>query len=309
MQRGAVCLAAVWLAACGTKDRPPASAEELARTGRLAEAARAVAASSLDERPALAEAVAAACAADRLDDLARAAGAEPDLLTAVADRVERERGSAAVLELRERAVAAAGDRAEAWDALGRARVASGRVDDALAAWDRAAAAAPAQPSYRLAPIRALVAVGDRPRARDRAGQVASAARAARDPDALVTASAALAEAGNAGEAAVLAREASAARPGDGRLAFLLGDRLAGAGDPAAAAAVWTELLVCGAHGRSWHRHEVAGRLLRLTQAGGGAAVNSALAASGTCSAVEEADLASYLAELKKHLDGGAALER
>lgn len=292
------------LASCGTRDRPRAgSPEELARSGELTEAARAVAAAPLDARPALAEAVAAAAASDRLDELARAAEGEADLLAAVADRIERERGSAAARAVRERAAAAAPDRAEAWDALGRARAAAGSIDDALAAWDRAAAAAPAQPTYRLAPIRALVAVGQAARARTRAAEVARAARASGDPEELVTASNAAAAAGDGDAAIALARQARAARPGDGRLAFLLGDRLAGAGDPAGAARAWSELLVCGAHGRPWHRHEVAGRLLRLIEAGQAPAVAAALDAAPGCQPVDPADLASYLAELKKPLAG------
>jgi cytochrome c-type biogenesis protein CcmH/NrfG len=305
------CLASllvVWmLSACSSRrEASSASPEELARSARVAEAARAVAAAPLDARPALADRVAEACAADRLDELARAAGSEPELLRAAADRIERARGSAAVLVLRERAAAIAGDRAESWDALGRARAAAGRIDDALAAWQRAAAAAPAQPSYRLAPIRALVAAGQGERARARAAEEARAARAAGSVDALVAASSAAAAAGDGSEAIALAREARAARPGDGRLAFLLGDRLAGGGDPTGAARVWAELLVCGAHGRAWHRHEVAGRLLRLAEAGQGAAVSAALAAAPGCPPVDPAELDSYLARLKSRPEPAAA---
>jgi len=308
--RAAACLLAAWSAiACGGKrEAAHASPEELARKGKLAEAARAVAAAALDARPQLAEAVARACAAERLDELAGAAGGDADLLTALADRVERERGPAAAVAVRERAAAAAPERAEGWDALGRARAAAGRIDQALAAWDRAAAAAPAQPSYRLAPIRALALTGDAARARARAGEVARAARASRDVDQLIAASAAAAAAGDGAEAIALAREARAERPGDGRLAFLVGDRLAQGGDPAAAARTWVELLVCGAHGRPWHRHEVAGRLLQLGQGGQSRAVSSALAETPSCAPVEEAELASYLAQLKNQL-GAAAVPR
>jgi cytochrome c-type biogenesis protein CcmH/NrfG len=293
------------LTSCGKRERPEAvTPEELARSGKLAEAAGAVAAAPLDARPELAEGVARAAPGERLDELARAAG-EADLLAAVADRIERERGSAAALAVRERAAAAAPDRAEVWDALGRARAAAKKIDDALAAWDRAAAAAPAQPIYRLAPIRALVAGGDPTRARARAGAVAREARASGDAEALVTASSAAAAAGDDREAIALAREARAARPGDGRLAFLLGDRMAGAGDPGGAARAWAELLTCGAHGRPWHRHEVAGRLLQLAQAGQAPAVAAALGAAPGCETVDPSDLASYLAELKKQIAGAA----
>ncbi len=299
------CVLAAWSAiACGGKRAAP-SPEELARKGKLAEAARAVTAAALDARPELAAKVAAACAADRLEEMARAAGVDADLLTAVADRVERERGPAAALEMRERAAAAAPDRAEVWDALGRARAAAGRIDDALAAWDRAAAAAPAQPSYRLSAIRALALAGDHARARARAGEMARAARNSREVDQLVAASAAESAAGDGAEAIALAREARAARPGDGRLAFLLAERLATGGDAVGAARAWVELLVCGAHGRPWHRHEVAGRLLELGRAGQARAVSDALAAAPPCPPVDEAELASYLARLKNELGGAA----
>jgi tetratricopeptide (TPR) repeat protein len=301
-------VAACSAVACGGKrESAPASPEELARSGQLAEAARAVAAAPLDSRPELAAKVTTACAADRVEELARL-GTDADLLSAVADRIERERGPAASLPVRERAASAAPERAEGWDALGRARAAAGRIDQALAAWDRAAAAAPAQPSYRLAAIRALAMTGDAERARARAGEVARAARQTRDVDQLVAASAAAAAAGEGDEAVALAREARAARPGDGRLVFLLGDRLAEDGDAAGAARTWVELLICGAHGRPWHRHEVAGRLLRLGQAGKARAVSSALAEAPACAAVDQAELASYLAQLKNQL-GAAAVPR
>ena len=294
------------LTSCGKRERPQAvTPEELAGGGNIAEAAGAVAAAPLDARPALAEAVARAAPGERLDELARAAGGEAELLAAVADRIERERGSAAALPIRERAAQAAPDRAEVWDALGRARAAAKKIDDALAAWDRAAAAAPAQPIYRLAPIRALVAAGDPTRARARAGEVAREARASGDAEALVTASNAAAAAGDGEQAIALAREARAARPGDGRLAFLLGDRMAGAGDPGGAARAWAELLMCGAHGRPWHRHEVAGRLLRLAQAGHAQAVATALGAAPGCETVDPSDLVSYVAELEKQIAGAA----
>ena len=296
-------LVACLVTSCRSRERSRApSAEELARSGELAAAARAVAAAPLEERPGLAERVAAATPRDRLGELAGAA-ADADLIAAAADRIERVRGPAAALAARERAAVAAPDRAETWDALGRARAASGAMAGAIAAWDRAAAAAPAQPTYRLAPIRALVASGDAAGARARAGEVARAARESKDPDALVTASAAAAAAGDDREAIALAREARSARPADGRLAFLLGDRLAGAGDPGGAARTWVELLICGAHGRPWHRHEVAGRLLRLAEAGQASAVAAALAETPACSPVDPPDLESYLGELRKRVAG------
>ncbi|MGK4302236.1 hypothetical protein, partial [Klebsiella pneumoniae] len=59
------------------------------------------------------------------------------------------------------------------------------------------------------------------------------------------------------------RDARALRTGDGRLAFLVAQRLAEAGETRAAAEAYAELLACGAHGKPWHRHEVAGKLLGL----------------------------------------------
>ncbi|HUS64654.1 MAG TPA: hypothetical protein VMZ28_08945, partial [Kofleriaceae bacterium] len=131
------------------------------------------------------------------------------------------------------------------------------------------------------------------------------ARAAHDADRLAQASAAAAAAGDARAAVTLAREARAARPGDGSLAFLLGERLAGARDVTGAAAVWADLLACGAHGRAWHRHEVSGRLLKLAASGDAAvrAITAALRAPRTCATVEPDDLAPYLEGVVKQLSG------
>jgi hypothetical protein len=280
----------------------------LAAAGRLDEAAAGVAAAPLPERPALARRAAAllpAAAFSRavVPQPAQAvADAELDveLLAALADRVESERGGAAAVALRERAAAAAPARAELADALARALVAGRRIDQALSAWDRAAAAAPAAPAYRLAPVRALAAAGLERRAHDRARAVIAAARRTRAADDLVTASAAAALAGDADLAARVAREARAARPGDGRLAMLVGERLAEAGDRDGAAATWAELLVCGAHGRPWHRHEVAARLVRLAGQAQ-AAVTRALSAPRRCTAPDAEGLASYLAQVNEQL--------
>jgi hypothetical protein len=59
--------------------------------------------------------------------------------------------------------------------------------------------------------------------------------------------------------------------------------------------VYAELLACGAHGRAWHRHEVAGRLLQL---GDRAIVRAALAAPRPCTTVEPDDLATYVDTLR-----------
>ncbi|HTE53528.1 MAG TPA: hypothetical protein VK698_21885, partial [Kofleriaceae bacterium] len=295
-----------------------AAVAALAAAGRLREAAAAVAAAELPERPALSRRIAAAAPLADLERLAGADAANPtgaaaatgdrapldvELLAVIADRVEAERGAAAAVVIRERAAGAAPERADLADALARALVAAGRIDPALAAWDRAAAAAPAAPAYRLAPIRALAAAGLASRARARARSAAAAARRAGDAESLTTASDAAAAAAATDLALALAREARAARPGDGRLVMLVGERQAGAGDRSGAAATWTALLVCGAHGRAYHRHEVAARLVRLAADPPAAAlVERALAARPPCAAADPDGLASYLAEAKNQLE-------
>ena len=99
---------------------------------------------------------------------------------AAADRLEELQGPAAVLDARERAVTLDASVAENWDALGRARIAAGKIDDALAAWDHAIDIAPAQPAFRIAPIRALVIAEQPQRARARADALAKQARAGSD---------------------------------------------------------------------------------------------------------------------------------
>ena len=280
----------------------------LAAAGRLGDAAAEVAAAPLPERPALARRAAAlAPRADRRRLALQATALDVELATALADRAEAEDGATAALPLRERAAQAAPDRAELADGLARALAAAGRIEPALAAWDRAATAAPAQAAYRLAPIRALVSAGLRGRARARARSEAAAARRSRRADDLVTASAAAAAAGDTAQAARPAGEARAASPRDGRMAMLLGERQAEAGDRDGAAATWVELLVCGAHGRPWHRHEVAGRLVRL--AGDAAAAREvlrALSAPLPCRPVDPDGLASYLDGAKKQLQAAQA---
>ncbi|HKE19238.1 MAG TPA: tetratricopeptide repeat protein [Kofleriaceae bacterium] len=316
----------------------------LAAAGRMAECAAAVAAAPLPERPALARRAAALAPPAELDRIARAPADDPahgpasdpahapasdaahgpashaahgpasdpprdidvELLAAFADRVEADRGAAAALPLRERAARSAPARAELADALARALAAAGRIDAAVTAWDAAATAAPAAAVYRLAPIRALAGAGRQRRARERALAVLARARESRDADELVTASAAAAAAGDSAWAARVAREARAARPGDGRLAMLVGERLAAAGDRAGAAATWTELLVCGAHRRPWHRHEVAARLVGLADGAESARqVMRALSAPLPCPAADPDDLASYLDEARRRVRAAA----
>ncbi len=268
-----------------------------ARAARAAEVAAAIAAAPLTDHPALAYRAASVAPAAALDALA-AAATEPELATATGDRIELEGGPAAALAAREHAVTRAPDRAELHDAHARALLGARRLADAVAAWDRAASFAPAQPSYRLSPIRALAGLGDAARARERAHALADAARAGDDIDVLVTASTAAAAAADYPLAVGLAREARRRRPGDGRLAFLLADQLAASGERAAAADAYVELLACGAHGRPWHRHEVAAKLVALaTDPAGKAIVRAAVAAQRACTAVDREDLARYVEAL------------
>ncbi|HSK03428.1 MAG TPA: hypothetical protein VK932_19385, partial [Kofleriaceae bacterium] len=89
---------------------------------------------------------------------------------------------------------------------------------------------------------------------------------------------------------------------DGRLAFAVAERFADAGDRAAAAAALVELLVCGARGRPWHRHEVAARLVALAVDPASARVAAAaLDARPTCAAVDPPDLARYVDALRTEL--------
>lgn len=261
------------------------------RTGAVADAARRIAIAALPDRPRLAHRAAADCPETGLSALASLG---PELATAVADRLEHDHGPAAARPAREHAASLEPDDADRWDALGRARIAAGATDDALAAWDTAIRLAPAQPAFRIAPIRGLVIAGDLARARARAAELAAVARKGTDVELLVSASAGASAASDTALAVELAREAHARRPSDGRLAFLVAQRLAEAGDTRAAADSYAELLACGAHGRPWHRHEIAGRLLALADR---AIVRAALAARRACAVVEPEDLMTYVEKL------------
>ena len=286
-------------AACSKEPRDPLSAvSDDVRAGRLATVATRIAAAELPERPALAFRAASDAPAQALPALA-AAALEPELAAAVADRLEQDLGPQAALSARERAAAAGPDRAEHHDALARARLAAGQRDAAIAAWDRAAELAPLQPVYRLAPIRALAALGDRERACARAAALAAAAR---DVERLLVATSAAAACGDHARAVELARAARDLRPGDGRLVFTLGERLADAGDPHAAQEL-ADLLICGAHGRAWHRHEVAARLLAIaTDPASSRRVLDVLDAPRACSPVDTTDLTGYLKSLRSKLN-------
>ncbi len=270
-----------------------------AQAGKQDEVARVIATAPLADQPRLAFRAAADAP---VDALASIAGVGPiELAVAAADRLEQVQGPAAVLAARERVVTLDATVADNWDALGRARMAAGKLDDALAAWDRAIEIAPAQPAFRIAPIRALVIAEQPQRARARAELLAKQARAGSDVELLVTASSGAAAAGNAALAVELARDARARRTGDGRLAFLVAQRLAEAGEVRASADAYAELLVCGAHGQAWHRHEVAGKLLTLagTNSDARAIVLAAVAAKRPCTTVEPEDLTTYITGLEQ----------
>lgn len=259
-----------------------------AQRNDVAAVTRLINAAPLPDRPRLAHRAAADFVPARLGELS----ALPELAMSAGDRLEELQGPAAALAIRERAAELAPDLAEVWDALGRSRIASGRIDDALAAWDRAIAIAPAQATYRTTPIHALVIANALPRARARAFALAADARAAATPELLVIASAGAAIV-DAKLALELAREAQQRRPTDGRLAFLVAQRLAEANQFAAAARAYADLLVCGAHGRAWHRHEVAAKLQEL-----GTAARAALDEKRLCEPVDAADLAQYTNALR-----------
>lgn len=270
-----------------------------ARAGNHEEVSRVIAIAPLADQPRLAFRAAADAPQEALASLAAAGTLE--LALAASDRLEQLQGPAAVLDARERIVTLDASVAEHWDALARARIAAGRIDDALAAWDRAIEIAPAQPAFRIAPIRALVIGEQAPRARARAETLAKQVRAGSDVELFVTASAGAAAAGDTALAVALARDAHARRTGDGRLAFLVAQRLAEAGEVRGAADAYAELLRCGAHGRAWHRHEIAGKLLALagTSAAARGVVLAAIAAKRSCATVEPDDLATYVSGLQK----------
>ncbi len=272
-----------------------------ARAGRSASVAAAITLAPLIHRPGLAFRATADASAAELVALGSAA-TEPELAVAVGDRLERERGELAALPARERAAALAPERAEHHDAFARSLVAAGRLAAAIEAWDRAAAIAPAQAAYRLAPIRALVGAGAVPAATDRVHALAAAARQAPDVDALLVASTGAAVTGDHPLAIELAREATQLRPTDGQLVFTLGERLAAGGDRTKAADTFAHLLVCGAHGRPWHRHEVAGHLVALARdAASARAVTVALDARRSCVSADPVDLANYIAAARGKL--------
>ena len=265
------------------------SVSAAAQHNNLPELTRLVAAAPIADRPRLAHRAAREVRSDMVWALPDGG---PELALAAAELLEEIDGPVASLRPRERLVELVPDDADAWDGLARSRVAKGWLDDALVAWDRAIAIAPAQPAFRTAPIRALVLAGDPARARKRAEAIAQEARKTSNIELLVVASAGAAFV-DPRLAVTLAQEARRLRPTDGGLAFLVAQRLAEAGDKPAAGRAYAMLLVCGAHGRPWHRHEVAGKLAEL-----GAIGVAALDGKLACETVEPNDLTSYTNALR-----------
>lgn len=252
----------------------------LAAAGRYEDVAAAIAAAPVHVRTELA--TNAAATAPDVRALA-VAGAPVELLVAVAARVREPTDAAALLA---RAAGVAPDDADVHMAHAEALERAGEPLEAVAAWDRAARVAPANQRAVLAPIRILAGAGRRADALARASALARAA--SDDADALHVASLAYAYAGDAARAVELARAAVAARPGDGRLEFELALRLRSSGRDREAIDVLARLLVCGARGRPWHRHEVARHLAELGARDLG---------NVDCAPVEPADLARYVEQL------------
>ncbi|HUS67074.1 MAG TPA: hypothetical protein VMZ28_21200 [Kofleriaceae bacterium] len=286
----------------------------LAAAGRVDETLAAVRAAPVDQRPALAREVARAVAdPDALvSTLSAGSGDAGELLDALAERIEAERGRRAALPALKRAAAAAPNDARAQEALGEALADDGQLDAAVAAWDRAAALAPQAERPRLRPIVLYAQHGRRVDALARARRLAVAARrpvagGKSDPDAragqgnadaLAFASAAASAAGDRAAALALAEEAARARPADGRLAFQVARRLDEAGRSDDALTAYATLLVCGAHGKGWHRHEIASRLLELARRAGRArAAAERLRAPLGCPRADPAELDPTLRDL------------
>lgn len=213
------------------------------------------------------------------------------LLLAVAAAIKTE-DTAASIALLAKASALVPDDADVQMQLAEALEAAGRPREAVAPWDRAAVIAPATERPILVPIRLLAETGDRKAARQRAARLEAAAKTSKSADDWRMASLAHKYAGDSARAAVLAHKAVTARAGDGRLTSELAARLEEANRKDQAAQILATLLVCGAHGRPWHRHELMARLLALVDA----EQLERLVAAQTCSPVQPEDLKSHLAE-------------
>lgn len=275
----------------------------LAAAGQLDDAAARIASAPLPWRATMAEA--AAAVADPLE--LAGPGAPPELLLAAGERLlelERPGDAAALLS---RAAREVPDSADIALRLGDAAAAAGDTDAAVAAYDRAAELLPAPTTARERAVEALAAAGRLPEARARAGALWDAA--AGDAAALVRAATALATAGDREAAVKAAREAAEASPGEGRYAYELANMLAAAGHHREAALAYARLLACGARGKPYHRHEVAGRLVAAARAAGldAAALAPRLDAGGAgCEIAAPADLLRYARGALEALETPAA---
>ncbi len=222
--------------------------------------------------------------------LASAPGAPPELLLALAREKtgELDDKGAALLES---ASQRSPEDADILLELAAVQEAIGRRSDAILSLDRAALLAPQNEHAQLAPIRLLVESNEPRLALQRCLERARQGRKKGSAEELRMASLACKYAQSMALASALANEALLARPGDGRLHSELAMRLQEEGQIEQAAQSLAELLVCGAHGHPWHRHEISARLAALVDAN----TMQALVAALPCPHVDDEDLQQYLA--------------
>jgi tetratricopeptide (TPR) repeat protein len=197
-------------------------------------------------------------------------------------------------ELLQRAALLKPEDGDLWIALATLLESTARPMEAVGAWDQAAKFTPGAERPILAPIRLLREEGRSKEALLRARALADAAKGsdAAAAEGMRMASLAFHYAGDAKRALEYARRAVTSRPGDGRLLFELSSRLEAAGKAEEAARVLSDLLVCGARGQVWHRHEVAARLSKLV---GADALDEHISKSEiTCAVVDAEDLKQQL---------------
>jgi tetratricopeptide (TPR) repeat protein len=272
-----------------------ARAGALTALGRYKEAI-----AQIDQAPLhLRQEVAEAAARHAQDPMALAsesmAGAE--LLLALRMRMGAElddRGAG----LLERAVLLSPDDGDLWMELAETLEASERQSEAIAAWDEAAKWTPGAERPLLAPIRILHDLHRKKEALARAKKLSSAATGTGESAAegLRMASLAYRYAGDAKQAVVYGRRALANRPGDGRLVFELSARLQEANNNEESARMLADLLVCGARGQAWHRHEVAASLVALV--GKDFLADYISTSSANCSPVDAEDLREHVESVR-----------
>lgn len=276
---------------CGTRAAPDLQALRvgaLASLARYEEVYQAVQSAPLHVQSELAEHAARFAKSPLV--MVEAASAPALLVLAVAQSLA-DAEPATSLALRVRAAAQLPDDADVHIALAESLEAQGRGREAIVAWDRAAAIAPAAERATLAGIRLLADTGSGKQALARAARLQKNAERSQKADDWRMASLAHRYAGSPLRAVELAKLALSARPGDGRLTSELASRQEEANQKSGAKLTLTSLLVCGAHGRPWHRHEIMARLAALADED----EIKELASRPTCTAVEPEDLAAHLA--------------